>query len=143
MAKRSRKKDTTRKLAVEAARIAHDDKAEGVTVLDLRGISPVTDYFVICTGTSDRQMRTVGDEICRHGRSVDHPVWQVAGRESGGWIVLDFVDVVVHIFDQAHRRYYDLELMWGAAPRVRWAPRAGTTSRSQRQGTHDGNRTGA
>jgi len=97
-------------------------------VLDLRGVSPVTDYFVICTGTSDRQMRTVADDIAEHGRSIGQKVWQVAGAESAEWIVMDFVDVVVHIFDESHRRYYDLELIWGEAPKVRWQRRGSRAS---------------
>jgi ribosome-associated protein len=120
LARRAAKKDEARKLATVAARTAHGDNAEDIVVLDLRGISPVTDYFVICTGSSDRQMRSVADDICRDARAIGQKVWQVAGMESARWIVLDFVDVVVHIFDQAHRRYYDLELIWGEAPRVRW-----------------------
>ena len=125
MAKRSADKTAARKLAIEAARIAHDNNAEDVVVLDLRGVSPVTDYFVICTGTSRPQMRAVAEKVCEHGQSVGQKVWHVAGLESGDWIVLDFVDVVVHVFDPAHRRYYDLELIWGGAPRVRWQGRAG------------------
>ncbi|MCJ7544150.1 MAG: ribosome silencing factor [Phycisphaerae bacterium] len=109
-----------RELAIAAAGLTADNNATDIVVLDLRGISPVTQYFVICTGTSDRQMRTVADEIAKHGAKVGQRVWQVAGEKSAEWIVMDFVDVVVHIFDQAHRRYYDLELIWGEAPRVRW-----------------------
>lgn len=120
MSKRVTKKTETCKLAVEAARIAQHDNAEDVIILDLRGISPVTDYFVIATGTSDRQLRSIGEEIAQYGKSVDQPVWHIAGREKGDWIVLDFVDVVVHLFDETHRKFYDLELIWGEAPRVDW-----------------------
>ena len=124
MAKRSGRKDTARTLAVEAARIAQADNAEDILILDLRGVSPVTDYFVIATGTSSRQIRTVGDEIADYGKSIGQRVWHVAGRETGDWIVLDFVDVVVHLFEESRRRYYDLELIWGEAPRVDWRPDA-------------------
>jgi ribosome-associated protein len=117
---RGKKIDTARKLAVEAARIALDNRCEDIVVLDLRGRSPITDYFVIATGTSDRQMRTVADDISKYGDSVKQPVWQVAGQEAADWIVLDFVDVVVHLFDNSHRKYYDLELIWGESPRIRW-----------------------
>jgi len=120
---RSRKVDPVRKLAIEAARAADDNNAHEIVLLDLRGISPVTDYFVICTGTSDRQMRTVAQEIMDCGESIDQKVWQVAGMESADWIVLDFVDVVVHVFSEKLRHYYDLELIWGEAPRVRWQRR--------------------
>ena len=122
--KPSAKKDTGRKLAIEAARIAQDNNAEDIVVLDLRGVSPVTDYFVICTGTSGRQIRSLSDSICESSKAAGQPVWRVAGQESAAWVVMDFVDVVVHVFDQEHRAYYDLELIWGAAPRVRWQRRA-------------------
>lgn len=117
------KSDAARKLAIQAARITDDSHCDDVVVLDLGGISPVTDYFVICTATSDRQMRGIADEISRYGKSIGQPVWHVAGAGTAEWILLDFVDVVVHLFDQEHRRYYDLELIWGAAPKVRWRRR--------------------
>ncbi len=120
MAKQAEKKIAARELAIEAARIAHDDHGEDVLVLDLRGISPVTDYFVIATGTSGRQLTSVCDEGATYGKARGHRVWQVAGRDSGEWIVMDFVDVVVHLFEQSRRAYYDLELIWGEAPRVDW-----------------------
>ena len=112
--------DDARTLAVAAARIAEEDNCSDIAVLDLRGISPVADYFVIATGTSDRQMRTVADDVAKHGRSVGHKVWKVAGRDSSEWIVMDFVDLVIHLFDAEHRAYYDLELIWGEAPKVDW-----------------------
>ncbi len=132
MVKRTRKKDEGRKLAVAAARIAHDNNAEDITILDLRRVSPVTDYFVICSGTSDRQIKTVAEEIAQHGKSVGQKVWRMAGKEVADWIVLDFVDVVVHIFDETLRRYYDLELIWGAAPRVRWKRSSSATARGEK-----------
>ncbi len=107
-------------MAVTAALTARDDNAYDIVVLNLGEISPVTDYFVICTGTSDRQMRTVADHIIEEAEQMDQKVWRVAGRESGDWILLDFVDVVVHIFNNELRRFYDLELIWGEAPRVKW-----------------------
>jgi len=122
MAKRSGgKTDTARELAIEAARLASDSYCEDVVVLDLRGVSPVTDYFVIATGTSSRQMRSVADDIASFGKSIGQPVWQKAGMDSSQWVLLDFVDLVVHLFDSQARGYYDLELMWGEAPHVKWA----------------------
>jgi len=125
MAKRATSKETAqaeaaRKLAIEAARIAEDSNSAEVLVLDLRGISPVTDYFVIATGTSGRQMRSVADDVCQYGKSIGQSVYHVSGADSPDWIVVDFVDVVVHLFSEQFRHYYDLELIWGEAPRVRW-----------------------
>ena len=110
-----------RRFAVEVARIAHDHKAEDVIALDLRGISSVMDYTVICTGTSDRQMRAVADQVVDYAKRMGQRPYGSAGHEVGRWIVIDFVDVVVHIFARADRVYYDLELLWGDGPRVEWA----------------------
>lgn len=106
--------------AVEAARVADAHRAEDIVVMDLRGLSAVTDFFVICTGTSDRQMRTVADRIREHGQRVGQRPFGVAGVENAQWILLDYVDVVIHIFDRERRDYYDLELLWGDAPRLNW-----------------------
>jgi ribosome-associated protein len=133
MAKRARKDEPARALATAAAQIAHDDHCQDVVVLDLRGVSPVTDYFVIATGTSGRQMRTVAEDISRHGKNVGQKPWHISGLEGGQWILLDFVDVVVHLFDPDRRRYYDLELLWGEVPRVEWAER----KRTRRKKTED------
>src|SRR5512138_703431 len=101
--------------AKEAARIAEDMRAEDVVILDLRGISSVADFFVIGTGTSDRQMRAVADQIEEYGRGVGQKPYGVSGYDSPSWLLLDYVDVVVHLFDPAKRHYYDLELLWGDA----------------------------
>ena len=124
MARRASKKneENTRKLAVGIAQLAHSRNADDIIVLDLRGLSPITDYFVIGTGTSNRQMRSLSEEIEDFGRELGQKLWKAAGRDAGDWIVMDFVDVVVHLFNQPMRRYYDLELIWGEAPKVPWAP---------------------
>ena len=108
-------------LAKEIARIARDNKSEDVTVFDLRRISQVMDFSVICTGTSDRQMRTVVDRVVEHGRKMGERPFGLCGYESANWIVIDYVDVVLHIFSRPFRMYYDLELLWGDAPRLDWA----------------------
>jgi len=109
-----------RQFAIELARIASDNKSEDVIALDLRGISTVMDYCVICTGTSDRQMRAVGDRMLEYGRKVGQRPFGTAGYDNAVWILLDFVDVVAHIFARPYREYYDLELLWGDAPNVKW-----------------------
>jgi ribosome-associated protein len=120
MARAADKTLGARELAIEAARLANDRNCDDVLVLDLREISPATDYFVIATGTSDRQLKAVAEEIVQSAKSMGHRPYHVAGRESAVWLLVDFVDVVVHLFDQQHRSYYDLELIWGEAPRVDW-----------------------
>jgi ribosome-associated protein len=107
--------------AVEAARIASDDKCEDVVVLDLRGRSSVTDYFVIATGTSDRQMAATADHIDEHAHKLGVRLYGNKRLDSPVWVLLDYVDTVIHIFDHDHREYYDLELLWGDAPKIEWA----------------------
>lgn len=111
-------KDDSRQFAVQAAKLAVSRRCERTVVLDLKGISPATDYFVITTGTSSRQMRTVADEVSGLARQMGLMRFGRAGYEQGRWILLDFIDVVVHIFDAEYRDYYDLELLWGDAKRL-------------------------
>ena len=105
---------------MEIARVAHENHAEDVTVLDLRGISPVTDFVVICTGTSDRQIRGIADQVREYARKVGERHFGFCGKESASWVVLDYVNVVLHIFAGPYRSFYDLELLWGDAPRLDW-----------------------
>lgn len=112
------KSDDNREFAVEAARIAAERHCENIVVLNLKPMSPATDYFVIATGTSDRQMRTVADEIAKAGKKQGNPLFGRAGYDRARWILLDFVDVVVHIFDAEYRDYYDLDLLWGDAKQI-------------------------
>jgi len=107
--------------AIELARIAQDNKAEDVVALDLRGKSQVTDFVVICTGTSDRQMRAAADRSIEYARKIGERLYGLAGYENANWILLDYVDVVFHVFSKVHREYYDLELLWGDAPRIELA----------------------
>jgi len=113
-----RKNAEAKVFALAAAEVAASRHCGDIMVLDLRGKSPATDYFVIATGTSDRQMRTVADEICEQARKQGLQRFGRAGYEQARWILLDFIDVVIHIFDSEYRDYYDLELLWGDAERL-------------------------
>jgi ribosome-associated protein len=104
--------------ATAAAKIALERRCKEVMVLDLRGLSPATDYFLIATGTSARQMRSVADEICEYAKKEGIQRFGRAGYEQGKWILVDFVDVVVHVFDDEYRQYYELELLWGDAKKL-------------------------
>jgi len=104
--------------AIAAARVADSRHCSNIVILDLKGISPATDYFVIVTGTSDRQMRTVADEIRQAAKEKELSLFGRAGYEQARWILLDFIDVVVHIFDEQTRAYYGLEKLWSDAPRI-------------------------
>ncbi len=104
--------------AIAAAKVAEDRHCSDIVILDLRGLSPATDYFVIATGTSGRQMKTVADEISQAGRQQGMPRFGRAGYDQARWVLLDFVDVIVHLFDPEYRGYYDLDLLWGDAERI-------------------------
>lgn len=107
--------------AIEIARLAHDQNCNEVVALDVRGGSSVTDYTVIVTGTSDRQMRAVAENVIEHARRLGERPLGYCGFENAAWIIVDFVDVVFHIFAGPYRSYYDLELLWGDAPKLSWA----------------------
>jgi ribosome-associated protein len=102
-----------------AAAYADGKKAENIVVLDVRGISMVTDFLVICEGTSMPHLRAIRNEIDDRMRE-DHKIKPYAshGAPDSGWILLDFGDVVVHIFHVEKRAYYSLEDLWSDAPRV-------------------------
>ncbi len=117
-----------RAFAIEAARALDDDKCVDVTLLDVRGLSQVTDYIVIGSGTSDRQMRSVLKNVIELGESLGHRAMRTAGDERATWVLADFVHVVVHLFEPNTRAYYDLETLWGDAPTIEWA-RAGRAAR--------------
>lgn len=118
MAKKS-DKDQTKAFALAAAKIASERRCRDIVVLDLKDKSPTTDYFVIATGTSERQMKTVSDEINEIARDHDMHRFGRAGYEQAKWILLDYVDVIVHLFNPEYRSYYDLELLWGDAKRLK------------------------
>ncbi|MDZ4063234.1 MAG: ribosome silencing factor [Coriobacteriia bacterium] len=115
---------TDRKRAIElnskdyallAAEAASDKKAADIVAIDVAELLVVTDYFVICTGNNDRQVRTIGDEVEIRLKQAGLPAIGVEGREEGKWLLLDFADVVVHVFQPAERDFYRLEKLWGEA----------------------------
>ncbi|MCX7994540.1 MAG: ribosome silencing factor [candidate division WOR-3 bacterium] len=113
MSKKGSKK-TPLNLAKELARIISDKKGEDIVIFDLRDISPITDYFVIATGLSDIHNRTIAEHLSEFAEP-DH----IEGLEGGGWILLDYIDVVVHIFSRQTREFYGLERLWGDAPQIK------------------------
>jgi ribosome-associated protein len=104
-------------LLSEIARYAADKKAGDVVELDLRGVLGYTDWFVICTGNTERQTKAIHDGIlegCKHEHGTLPR--RVEGLSKGDWILMDYLDVVVHIFTPATREYYRLEQLWGEVP---------------------------
>jgi ribosome-associated protein len=106
--------------AVLAARIGEDNKAKDIVVLDLRGVTPLYDYFVLLTGSSRRQIHTIAEEIDAGLRSAGDRRLSIEGYQASRWVVQDYGDVVVHVFDPEAREYYALEELWADAPRVDW-----------------------
>ncbi len=106
--------------AIAVARLAADHRTEDVVVLDLRGLSSVADFFVLGTGTSERQMRAALERIDEYAAGIKRSLLTPLDRRSASWLLADYVDVVVHLFDREHRSYYDLDGLWGDARRVPW-----------------------
>jgi ribosome-associated protein len=108
--------------ALVCAKAAIDKKAERLKLLDLTEMSGFTDYFIICSGTSDRQVQAIADSVTLAMDEIDAKLVSTEGYSEGRWVLLDFGDVVVHVFLDALREYYDLETLWADAPRVKIPP---------------------
>lgn len=111
---------SARDFAIAAARMAADTRCVDVAVLDVTKISPITDYLVIATGTSARQMRSVCDDIEDMAKPQGYKALTRAGHDGETWILVDFVNVVVHVFSAEARGYYDLDNLWGDGEKVDW-----------------------
>lgn len=109
-------------LATELARAASEKMGEEITILDLRGKSTVTDIFVLVTCRNYRQQSAITKAIDERAAELGCRRYGAEGVGEGRWTLLDYVDVVVHIFDKEWRKLYDLELLWGDAPRIEWDP---------------------
>jgi ribosome-associated protein len=105
-----------------AAHAASDKKATDLVVLDLRKVASFTEYFVICTGTSTRQVQAISDAVEEALRKNGKRPLHIEGYSSGEWILLDYGDFIAHVFGAASRRFYDLERLWRDAPRVEIKP---------------------
>jgi ribosome-associated protein len=102
-----------------AARTAEDNRGRDIVILDLRELTAVFDYFVLVTGGSRRQLHAIGDEIDRTlQRQFGDRRLGIEGYTESHWILLDYGDIVVHLFDESTRAYYDLEQLWSGAKRV-------------------------
>ena len=106
--------------AIETARLLSDDRCSDVTLLDVRGISSVQDFVILASGTSDRQMRSAAADVKNLLPKLGSSVYRTSVDDQGTWIVVDCVDTVIHIFEPNTRAYYDLESMWGDAPKIEW-----------------------
>ncbi len=105
-------------LALKAAAILDEKQAGDILVLDVRGKSSVTDCHVLATGTSGPHLRSLVSEVQKEMKALGVPGYRVSGSPDSGWVVLDFVDAVIHVFSSEARAYYDLEGLWKDAPRI-------------------------
>lgn len=110
----------SREVAARAARAAATKQATDIVVLDVHELIVITDYFVICTASSNRQVKTVIEAIEDSIRELGEKPIRREGEDEAGWWLLDYIDVVVHVFGEEEREYYDLERLWRDAPRPDW-----------------------
>ena len=106
--------------AILCAQVGQDNKAKDIVVLDLRKITPIYDYLVLMTGASRRQMHAIAEEVDEVMSQHGEKRLSIEGYQTSRWIVQDYGDVVVHVFDADTRAYYALEELWPDAPRIDW-----------------------
>jgi ribosome-associated protein len=115
---------------VMALEAAGEKKAINSVVLDLREIASFTDYFVITSGTNERQVKAISDGIVEALKKAGTPALRVEGYKTAEWILLDYGDFLVHIFDEKARRFYDLERLWRESKRVELSPELASETNS-------------
>ena len=116
-----------RTLAVRAARAAAEKQGRDIRVLQVRHLIAITDYFVIVSGATDRQVKAIGEEVeSELSKSGVKPIRREGERDLR-WLLLDYADVIVHVFHEEDRAYYELERLWRDAPDVAWETAARTT----------------
>jgi ribosome-associated protein len=117
------RRDHSLKLALTAARVAEENRGRDIVILDMRELTSVFDYFVIATGSSVRQLHAISDEIELAVKNTlgDRKIGR-EGYTEGGWVLIDYGDVVVHLFDDKSRDYYGLEDLWSDSRRVPLSP---------------------
>jgi ribosome-associated protein len=106
--------------AVDLARLAADDKCEDVVILDVRGISQICDYLIVASGTSDRQMKAVAQHMEDLGKERGTPPFRTNRDDATTWVVVDFVEIVAHLFEPTQREYYDIEGLWRDGKAIDW-----------------------
>lgn len=105
-----------------AAQAADDKQAENIVILDMAGLTVMTDFFVICSGTSNVQVRAITTGIREQMAAEGLRPVRAEGDHNSRWVLLDYGGVVIHVFHHAEREFYDLERLWDEAPRLEWAP---------------------
>jgi ribosome-associated protein len=106
---------TPKTLAKKIAQLALTKKASNVIIMDLRKLTDMTDFFVVCSADSDTQVKAIADAVADGAEKLNSPPWHQEGLAQRQWVLLDFVDVVVHVFHKEARRFYSLDKLWGDA----------------------------
>jgi ribosome-associated protein len=126
------KKNNLRQQVSQAIGACVEKKAEDVAILEMeKGSGAFTDYFVVCSGTNPRQIQAISDEVEQRLEKVGMHAAHVEGYKQADWVLLDYVDFVVHVFSQKARKYYDLERLWKAARRLEPSDLTARASRSR------------
>jgi ribosome-associated protein len=128
------KTNETQRQVAEAITACQEKKAEEITILDLeKGSGAFTDYFVVCSGTNPRQIQAIADEVELRLKRAGHYAAHIEGYRQAEWVLLDYVDFVVHVFAEKARRYYELERLWKSAKRLEPADLKAPAKRAARK----------
>jgi ribosome-associated protein len=111
---------TPRQLALLAAETCDEKKAKDIVVLDVRKITSISDYFIVCSTSNERQARAIAESMRMKLKEMGRREMGVEGMEDGRWVLQDFGDIVLHIFHESQREFYDNEGLWADAKQVRW-----------------------
>lgn len=103
--------------AIKCAAFALDKKALDVKILEIKRISSIADYLVLASGRSDRQVQAIADSVKTEMKPFDKPI-DIEGVEEGRWVVIDYGDIIVHVFQEEVRKMYNLDELWGRAPQL-------------------------
>ena len=111
---------TPRQLALLAAEVCDEKKAKEIVVLDVRKITSISDYFIVCSTSNERQARAIAEDLRMRLKEMGKREMGVEGLEDARWVLQDFGDIVLHIFHESQREFYDIEGLWADAKQVRW-----------------------
>lgn len=109
-------------ISQKIANIASEKKAENIIIYHVEDITSVAEYFVVCSGMNERQLQAISDDIKKDMKETQIPIIGIEGYNNATWILLDLGGVVMHIFNKETRSFYDLDILWGDAPKIEWEP---------------------
>ncbi len=109
---------SSKDVAILTASIANQKKAEDITIFKIGELTFVADYFVVCSGSNERQIKAIADEIKKEMKKQGVNILGMEGNTDLKWVLIDLGDVVIHIFDKTTRSFYDFDLLWGDAPKL-------------------------